>query len=227
VQVRDYNKDLQAIKSIRDISSLTDYENELKSINNIFGQIAPYIHGLDDLNTEQAVLDTMMSTSSQIAVYDPTQPNSQPTKGALAQCIKITKSPSYKGPTARVAFSYLASNDGTVKNLPSWLTATLPPSQSFLPDWHFAQGEGVELYGKNWYPTDGEPAYAPDIQDHDFLFRNYYGNTMKLMTGSMIQTIGPVTLDNNKLIRSDDISTITKQPVINAMKGLEHIVGMY
>ena len=224
--IRDYNKDLLAIKNMRDISSFTDYELELRAINNIFSQIAPYIHGVDDLNSEQAVLDTMMLSSNNIATFDKT--TGELTGGVLNQCIKTTTKPGYKGPTARKLFAYLASNDGTIKKLPEWLTTKLPPSQSFLPDWHFAQGNGQQLDGKNWFPGDGEPAYPPDIQGKQFTFHNYNGNTMKLNGGTMIVEVnGPVSLDDDKLIRNDDVVNMTWQPVINAMKGIENLTGMY
>ncbi len=237
--VRDYNKDLQTIQNITDVSSLSEYEQQLRKINDTFQQLAPYIHGVEDLRKEEAVLSAMLNEKNSIAGMDANGTLLKNT--SLAQCIKATtdpKSPYLRdgGPTARVLFSFVTANGATTANLPTWLTDLIPPQMSFLPDWHYAQGNGVQLRGKNWFPKDGEPEYPADKKDCSFLFNNFHGNTMTGTAGmdtasafacSSGNNSGTATLDNEKLIRNDDISSLDLQPIDNALKGLEHIVRMY
>jgi|GEM_PF-7100865 len=228
--VRDYNKDLLEIQNVTNVANLTDYEIELKRISNTFSQIAPYIHGSEDLKQEEAVLDTITNESGNIATYkaDGTLKN-----GVLFQCINDTSSPKSRyikdgGPTQRLNFVFINSTDNTIQQLPKWLTDALPPSQSFLPEWHYAQGSGVVLYGRNPFPNDGEPPYPAGVNETESYFPNYQGHVMTGSSGiGTDQHGGPVKLDYDKLIRSDDISTINLQPVTNALRGLEQIVWIY
>ena len=240
--VRDYQKDLLAIQNVTNLSNLTPYEAELKRIDNTFQQLAPYIHGTDDLKQEEVTLDTMNNEQSQLAFYPAgTSVNGEPASGALRECIDATASGStYQkdgGPLGRVPFYFVLSNvDTTPVALPSWITDLLPPTYSFLPDWHYAQGQGQQLEGKDWFPNDGVPAYSADIQGKLFgvngydgpHFTNFHGDNMVAMNGIVgIDTDGPVTLDENKLIRNDDVGQIDEQGVKNAFQGLEGIVGVY
>ena len=213
--VRDYSSDLKIVKSISNHSLLSDYEMELLRISNTFDQLAPYIHGTDDLKNEQAAYDAI---ENKIMLVDGGKDDRQ--GGAIAQCITETKSDSRfvtdGGPLYRVAFNYLETNEGTTRALPKWITDKLPASQSFLPDWHWAQGNGQQLADM---VGQGTAAY-------DFLNGEFNGH---FMTGAGKPTAirGSYTLDLNKLIYNDDIVTIKRQPINNALVGLEHVLGIY
>ena len=237
--VRDYNKDLQAIQNISNIATLTPYEAELRRISNTFQQLAPYVHGVDDLKQEEATLDIINNEASQIAVYPAgTSLDGEPASGMLKDCIDDTAAGSqYQkdgGPLGRIPFSFVTSNSDTVPySIPSWLTTMLPPSMSFLPDWHFAGGSndsegknytGFQLFGKNWFPGDGYTVPA-DQAGKAFFFPYFDGDNMTGPTGP--STVDVVSVDYDKLIRNNDVVTINNQPVQNGLMGLENIVGMY
>ncbi len=240
--VRDYNADLQILKGLSNQSGLSDYEAELLRISNSFQQLAPYIHGPDDLKQEEAVYDQINNKNLAIGSINNADGTidgmRKSATGMLADCIKRTTiapdgtSPRYitdGGPTNRVAFSFYSSNDGTVENLPQALLKVIPPQQSFLPDWHYAQGHGIKLFGKNPFPNDGEADYPASQKDQAFFFPNFWGDPMADAPGftGPGETVGSVTIDYNKLIRSSGVSTINVQPINNALVGLEHIIGIY
>ncbi|MEI8130339.1 MAG: immunoglobulin-like domain-containing protein [bacterium] len=240
--VRDYNADLQVLKGLSSQSGLSDYEAEILRISNSFQQIAPYIHGPDDLKQEEAVFDQISNKNFAIgSIKDPDGTIDGMRKsatGMLADCIKRTAVapdgtvPRFitdGGPTNRVAFSFYTSNDGTIENLPQALLKVLPPQQSFLPDWHYAQGNGIKLFGKNPFPNDGEQDYPADQKNQAFFFANFWGGPMVDAPGfsGPSESVGSVKLDYNKLIRNHDVSTINIQPINNALVGLEHIIGIY
>jgi hypothetical protein len=230
VAVRDYYKDLQAVQNLTNTSSLSDYEVELRRINNTFQQIAPYIHGPQDLKNEEAAYYVMENESKNLVDFKPDgtlNPNS-----LMAQCIHDTSGTTSQyikagGPTARVSFNFIASEDGAIGSLPAWLLEKLPPVPSFLPDWHYAMGGGgLILTGRNPFPDDGEPTYPPDLLEKELYFQGYRGQEMK-MVGAEIETQASLTIDYNKLIHNDDVANFTRQPMWNSLVGLEHIVGMY
>ncbi len=242
--VRDYNSDLQAVQAIADVGTLTDYELELKRIDNTFQQLAPYIHGVDDLRKEEAVYETLNNEA--LNIYDPVKKS-----GVLADCVKRTSDTSAYakagGPTARVLFSYYVENGTRIQSLPTWLTDALKPQQSFLPDWHFAQGGGLDLLSFPTYPPGNQQKTA------EYKTLNYVGSAMVMrpvnlfyagVVGSggssstgqinmsdpanLVETFAPgVTVDYNKLIYNHDISTINWQPTVNALLGFEHVLGVY
>ncbi len=274
--VRDYNKDLQTIQGIKNISLLSDYEVELKRISNTFNQLAPYVHGPEDLRQEEAALEAMANEAGGIATYK-TNPDGSKTLagGALYECIKATKAPKgyvgdggafpanlvtkdtpryikEGGPTGRVSFLFTTSNDGKLRALPAWLLEALPPTQSFLPNWHVAQGQGLKLFGKNPFPNDGQEEYPAGVKDTAFTTvgtaGNFFGDTMSFYRPNtyspsgtvpagtyvppdpahIVQTLAPgVNLDDNKLLRNDDIATINLQPILNALVGLENALRMF
>ena len=238
--VRDYEKDLLAIENVTNLANLSPYELELKRIDNTFQQLAPYVHGAEDLKQEEATLDTLNNEESELAVYPSgASVNSEPTSGALRQCLDRTAAGStYQtdgGPLGRVPFSFFLSNaDTTPVGLPTWLTDLAPLTYSFLPDWHYAQGPSldnpaaVRIEGKDWFPNDGVPPYPAGINGALFVFPNYNGQRMIPMNGVIgVDKQGPVTLDENKLMRNDDVAEIDWQGVTNAFQGLEGIVGIY
>ena len=213
--VRDYNADLQMLKGLSNQSGLTDYEAEILRISNSFQQLAPYIHGPDDLKQEEAVADQISNKISAIGSINDADGTvdgmRKSATGMLADCIKRTSIapdgtvPRYitdGGPTNRVAFAFYTSNDGTIENVPAALLKVLPPQQSFLPDWHYSQGQGIKLYGRNPFPNDGEPDYPADQKEHTFWFMNYHGDSMSYVPGfsGNTETSGSVTIDYNKLI---------------------------
>ena len=259
--VRDYNKDLQTIQNVTNQSTLSDYEVDLLRISNTFNQLAPYIHGPDDLKSAEGDLSTMQNEAGNIATFDSKTGTLK--GGALYACIQETFDPSNPtyvgdggdfpaslvtkqtpryikdgGPTGRLLFPYVVSNDGKVQTLPTWLVTALPPTQSFLPNWHYSEGSGINVIGKNYFPADGQPDYPSGINNQVFFFPQYWGDPMMFNNGDpgdpLNEILQPqtnagegVTLDANKIIRSTGVSEINLQPIKNAMSGLENILWMF
>ncbi len=132
---RNYKADLEKAKNTK-FALLNAYELELRRISDTFKLISPNIHGPEDVRNEEAALSTLETTFDTIGG----------TGGYVEQCIATMQSSNYTGPEDRVAFppeltQYLTRSTGHK------LLTIFPPTGSFLPDWHYAQGSGVVLSG--------------------------------------------------------------------------------
>ncbi len=178
-------------------SQLNDYQLELRHIVDTFQLIAPHIHGTDDVRKEEATLSALKASLDSIGGKN----------GTVDQCIKDMQSPSYHGPNERIAFP--ADLLPYLQNGPHKLLDVFPPDKSFLPDWHYAEGGDIVIgaNGTGYYPGGG---FFPVSTATDHLV-----------------TVNGTTIDTDKLIKNDDVVTISNQNMTIALSGFEEFLGMW
>ncbi len=163
-QPRDYKADHEAAKKLK-FAELSPYQLELRRIADTFKLVSPKIHGPEDVRNEEAALSTLETSYDTIGGKG----------GYVEQCIATMQSSNYTGPEDRVAFPpelvpYLTKPTGHK------LLDLFPPTGSFLPDWHYAQGSGIVTSGGSGTAADPDKL----IKNDDVVTINIQGESRAL-----------------------------------------------
>ena len=223
----DFQNLLSEIEAETNTASLTPFQRELKKINDTFNLIAPDLHGDSYIAAQEATLNNITNTLEDISGDG----------GFIEECLDVVLDPKYTGLNTRRPFPASLSGylpQSFLAKFASSPNASYFSNRSFLPDWHYAQGD--------WNPPSANEPETPGMIKHGWISLGgkgggqffpgggifpYDGINMKSVTGSNLITVNGTTLDTNKLIKSADAININNQNMVNALSGLEEFLGVY